>query len=56
MKESITREQLKELYETMTVAEMAAKLNVSLVGLYKLLDSAGIARKKAKRTVYEVAE
>lgn len=46
----VTKEQLKEWYETMTVAELMEKLDYkSPVSLYKLLREAGIDLKQKKK-------
>ncbi len=62
MKKVIARSVLQTMYSEMTVDNLAEKLDMSLVGLYKLLDSAGIERKcplkgkRQKRTVYDLVE
>ena len=62
MNKEITRSELQTMYTEMTVDDLAERLDVSLVGLYKLLDSAGIERKcpakgggkRQKRTSYDL--
>ena len=62
MKKQISRSQLTAMYNEGNVTELAERLDMSLAGLYKLLDSAGIERKKPeianrrKRTAYEIVE
>ncbi len=62
MRKQITRSELETMYDEMSVSDVAEKLNMSLAGLYKLLDSAGIPRKRQgladreKRTVYDIVE
>lgn len=46
----VTKEQLREWYETMTIAELMEKLGYkSPVSLYKLLRKAGIDLKQKKK-------
>lgn len=58
MEKTITKEELTRLYNTMTQAEICRHLDVSPMGLYQLLDSAKIPRKKkwTKRTKWELVD
>jgi len=56
MDQEITKEALEELYKSMKRDELCKHLNVNIPGLYKLLDNAGIPRKRpyVRRTKWEV--
>jgi hypothetical protein len=60
MKSSISVSELRNRYENTHVSTLAQELNLSLDGLYKLLDKCGIERKspghaaRKKRTRYEI--
>ena len=58
MVKQITRAELKERYEKTSVRRLAAEMNVTIPGLYKLLDQCGIQRKghPTERTKYAVIE
>ena len=64
MKKQIRRQELQARYKKETVGGLAEQLNLTGLGLYKLLDSAGIERKelskcganRKKRTVYEIVD
>ncbi len=52
----ITKDELKRLYSTMTVREVAEHLGIHTATLYKLLDQAGIERKNSERVKIELVD
>ncbi len=52
---TVSRTELKRLYETMTVREAAKHLDITQVMLYQLLDRAGIERKN-RRIVFDITD
>ena len=51
----VSRAELREAYETLTVSEAAKKMDVSVVQLYRMLDAAGIPL-KTRRVVFEIVD
>jgi len=62
MDKRITRAQLEMMYNERQINEVCDALDVTISGLYKMLDSAEIPRKqpgmanRRKRTTYEIVE
>jgi len=56
MDRTLTKEELEEMYSTLSQAEICKKLDIHVMALYQLLDEAKIPRKKPwnKRTKWKL--